>query len=241
MADPDLIARLYPYDDRRGWATTVVKGTKPFAICWADTLAISRGILQSSRSATNGAARNTSDIVLVNQNGISEHHCAIAFENNFNDTSDYRVVVRDLKSSYRTSVEYDHEAGRHHDGVRCDFRWIVSGHPTPEGKGTIVIELYRFLKFQIVVSDYDTTSPHYIDNVNWFRQGVMSMDDLFCHLGLPSRLPTEPPSGVHTPGTGAIYLKKKLGEGAFGVVTHYWDVSDGDEYAIKQPSTKAIR
>ncbi|KAJ4188718.1 hypothetical protein NW767_011826 [Fusarium falciforme] len=31
------------------------------------------------------------------------------------------------------------------------------------------------------------------------------------------------PTGANTPGTDDIYLKKKLGEGSFGVVTHLWN------------------
>jgi serine/threonine-protein kinase Chk2 len=189
-----------------------------------------------------GKDPDTSDIVLVNQNGISDHHCAITFEDDFKDINGYRLVIRDLKSSCGTSVEYDKQAGRDKGGVRRDFRWIVSGHDTPEQKTkTIVLELHKYLKFQIVVSRFDMESQPYVDSVNLFRQGVISMDNLFAQLGLPSRPPTEPPSGAHTPGTGAIYVKKKLGEGAFGVVTYFWDVSDGDEYALKEPSRKAIR
>lgn len=125
--------------------------------------------------------------------------------------------------------------------MRRDFRWIISGHPIPEKKKLIVVELHKNLKFRVVVSRYRIASELHIDNVNRFLQGSMSMDDLFGQLGLPSRQPTEPPSGARTPGIGTIYLKKKLGEATFGVVTHIWDVSDGAEYAIKEPSAKAIR
>jgi serine/threonine protein kinase len=43
------------------------------------------------------------------------------------------------------------------------------------------------------------------------------------------------PTGAHTPGTGEIHLTKKIGEGAFGVATHSWNVSTGEEYVIKEP------
>lgn len=145
-----------------------------------------------------------------------------------------------MKSSCGTSVEYDREAGRDKGGVRRDFRWVISGHSVPEKKRSIIIELHELLKFRIDVSHHNITSQQYINSVSWLQR-VMSMDDLFGQLGLPSRPPTEPASGARTPGTGPIYLKKKLGEGAFGIVTHIWDVSDGDEYAIKEPSAKAIR
>jgi hypothetical protein len=263
MADPDLIARLYPFADRKGWATTVVEELNPSRYVGPPPsppppaqpqsrqttdppeddpdpyleLRFSRGP-RTSFGFVLGKDPNTSDIVLVNQGGISDHHCAITFENDFNDANVYRLVVRDLKSAYGTSVAYDEKASRN---MRRDFRWIVSGHPVPEDMDPIVIELHKNLKFRIVVFAKDMKTQQSIDNVNWFLQGAVSMDDLFCQLGLPSRQPTEPPSEAHTPGTGVLYLKKKLGEGTFGIVTHFWDVSDGDEYAIKEPSAKAIR
>lgn len=105
-------------------------------------------------------------------------HCATTFENDFRDNN-YRLVVRDLKTTYGTSVEYDREAGRNHGGIRSDFRWIIGGHPVPEDVKAIVIELHDHLKFQIVVPKRDIASTLYIDNVTRFGQGVMSMDDLF--------------------------------------------------------------
>lgn len=271
MADIDLIARLYPFDDETRWAKRVVEVLNPSRYVGkppqpSPGLRHSRYVRHpteppedqngldcphlelrfSRRPRTNvgfvfGKDPDTSDIVLVDEKGISEHHCTITFENDFKCDSRYRLVIRDLKSSYGTSVAYNNEAGRDKGGVRRDFRWIISGHDTPNEKRTIVLELHKNLKFQIVVSRHDITSQLYTDNVDWFRQGATSMDDLFRRLGLPSRLPTEPASGVRTPGTGAILLRKTLGEGAFGVVTHIWNVSNADEYALKEPSRKAIR
>ncbi|KAG5781820.1 hypothetical protein H9Q73_004545 [Fusarium xylarioides] len=36
--------------------------------------------------------------------------------------------------------------------------------------------------------------------------------------------------------TGEIYLRKKLGKGAFSIVTHLWNVSTGDERVMKAPN-----
>ncbi|KAJ4230717.1 hypothetical protein NW757_013982 [Fusarium falciforme] len=83
-------------------------------------------------------------------------------------------------------------------------------------------------------------SPAYIDKVNRFKQGTATAEDLLDDLGL-SNPSTRPRTGAHTPGTGEIHLSKKLGEGSFGVVTHLWNVSTGDEHVVKAPTSKAIR
>lgn len=246
MADPDLIACLYPFSDtEKGWkwASTVVKELNPSRYVgpprspsprpYVREATVSPGVdngpphlelrfshgPRTSLGFVLGKDPATSDIVLVNEKGISDHHYAITFENDFSDTNNYRLVVRDLEST-RTSVAYDEEAGRKDGGVRSDFRWIVSGHRGPEDKNKIVIELDRHLKFRIVVVRHNIASELYIDSITCFRQGMMSMDDLFGQLGLPSRPRTEAPSGARTPGTGDIFLSKKLGKGSFRVVTH---------------------
>ncbi|KAM3549399.1 hypothetical protein ARSEF4850_008879 [Beauveria asiatica] len=96
------------------------------------------------------------------------------------------------------------------------------------------------ISFQIVVPFHAITSPTYIDKVNRFRQGTATAEDLLDDLGL-SNLRTRPCTGAHTPDTGEIHLRKKLGEGSFGVVTHLWNVSTGDECVVKTPTLKAIQ
>lgn len=270
MADPDLIARLYAYGkDREGWAKDVIKKLNPSLYVGGPTRLPSPDVpydpdnrqptrspeacgpdpylelrfshcTRSTKGFVLGKDSYTSDIVLVNRTGISDHHCAITFENDFKDTNHYRLVVRDLGSKCGTAVSYDTQANMHKGGVRRDFRWIIGGHSFPDGQ-KIVIEFHEHLKFQIVVSNHDIASQLYIDNVGKFFEETKKMDDLFSQMGVPSRPPTEPATGAQTPGTGEIYLQKHLGEGAFGVVTHFWDVSDADEYALKEPSRAAIR
>ncbi|KAB5572203.1 kinase-like domain-containing protein [Coniochaeta sp. 2T2.1] len=172
-----------------------------------------------------------SDIVLPWIQGISFHHFALTFD------EQNRPIVEDLVSFSGTEVTYDKQG----KGKRSYFVWIIGGHRTPQGKECVVINVNTSLKFQIVVSHHDTTSEQYVDNVNRFRQGVASMDNLLGQLYLRSRPQTERASGEETPGTGPIVLKKVLGEGAFGVVSHIWDVSTGEEHALKEPSMKAIR
>lgn len=74
-----------------------------------------------------------------------------------------------------------------------------------------------------------------------FLQGTESVDKLFHGLGVPSRPRTQPASGARSPGTGEILVKRIVGNGSFGVVTHIWNVSNTDEYAIKEPTVRAIK
>ncbi|AEO61522.1 hypothetical protein MYCTH_2311751 [Thermothelomyces thermophilus ATCC 42464] len=172
-----------------------------------------------------------SDIVLPKSiSTISFHHFALTFDDH------YRPIVKDLGSSNGIEVTYNSRG----KGNRSNFIWIIGGHRIPRYTETIVINVNKDLKFQIVVARHDITSPQYIDNVNRFRQGMADAGNLLGRLDLRSRPQTERASGAHTPGTGPIFLKKKLGEGTFGVVTHLWNVSTAEECAVKEPSARAI-
>ncbi|KAM3537301.1 hypothetical protein ARSEF1564_009781 [Beauveria bassiana] len=168
--------------------------------------------------------------VFLDDKGISNVHFSLTFDE-FN-----RPSVKDLKSLMGTQVTYDGEG----EGARRDFQWIVAGHDIPQRMKSIVIMVPNVISFQIVVPFHHITSPAYIDKVNKFKQGAATAEDLLDDLGL-SNLPTRPCTGAHTPGTGEIHLRKKLGEGSFGVVTHLWNVSTGDECVVKAPTLKAIQ
>ena len=172
-----------------------------------------------------------SDIVLLNVPGLSFHHLAISFDQH------NRPIVQDFGSLHGTEVTYDNEG----KGVRSNFVWIVGGDEVPKEKESIVIKMHKYFKFLMVVYHHEITSQQYIDNVYRFRQGTTDTDHLVDQLDLRSRPQTERASGAHTPGSGPIHLKKKVGRGAFGVVSHYWDVSTGDEFAVKEPSSDAIK
>ncbi|KAK1768842.1 kinase-like domain-containing protein [Phialemonium atrogriseum] len=161
---------------------------------------------------------------------ISYCHSSLTFD------EDKRLVVKDWGSLEGTEVTYNGEG----QGKRRKFQWIVSGHGVIEEKDSIIINVNPFMSFQIVVAKHDISSQAYIDKVDWFCQGTATTEDLLGDLNFPDR-GTERPTGTHTPDTGAIHLRKRLGEGSFGVVTHFWNVSDGSEYALKEPSAKAIR
>ncbi|RMJ03713.1 hypothetical protein CDV36_014762 [Fusarium kuroshium] len=168
--------------------------------------------------------------VFLNYQGVSNIHFSLTFDQ-FN-----RPIVKDLNSLAGTQVTYDGGA----EGVRRDFQWIVGGHHIPQRIKSIVITVPDTISFQIVVPFHPITSPAYIDKVNRFKQGTATAEDLLNNLGL-SNPPTRPRTGTHTPGTGEIHFRRKLGEGSFGVVTHLWNVNTGDEHVVKAPTSKAIR
>ncbi|KAI3532312.1 hypothetical protein CABS02_13897 [Colletotrichum abscissum] len=169
------------------------------------------------------------DVVLPYR-GISGRHFCLTF-----DSAD-RLIVKDLGSLMGTEVTYDDEG----EGKRSNFCWIVGGHKIPNEK-RIVISVHHTVSFYISVPHHDTTSPEHADRVSRFLRGAASTEDLLGDLALPNRPGTELPTGTHTPGQGGIYLKKKLGQGTFGSVTHLWDVSTGREFALKEPTIVAAR
>ncbi|KAK4137208.1 kinase-like protein, partial [Trichocladium antarcticum] len=61
-------------------------------------------------------------------------------------------------------------------------------------------------------------------------------ESLLADLGFRILPRTEAPTGAHTPKSGPILLSMgELGRGAFGVATRWWDVSTGREFARKRP------
>ncbi len=171
------------------------------------------------------------DIVLPDISGVSFRHAAFTFDEH------NRLIYQDLGSQAGSQVIYDKQG----HGRRKGFRWILGGHPVPGEKEEIIIQMTPTLCFRVVVCGHHVASPLYADKVNRFRQATAPVEALLDEVDL-GRPPTEPPSGVHSPpGEGPITLQKKLGEGGFGVVWHVWDVSTGEEHALKQPSDRAIR
>lgn len=262
MADADLIACLYPVEDNYGHARKAIKKlnklryvpaqlpqsevqygrrdrapTQVSLWCGANPLdCLPRIELRFSQppKTSHGFVFGwdvNSDIVLPWIQGISFHHFALTFD------EQNRLIVKDLGSFSGTEVTYDRKG----QGKRSNFVWIIGGHKTPKGMTSIVINVHDTLKFQIVVSDHEIQSAQYVDNINRFRQGAASMDNLVSQIHLRSRPQTELASGAETPGTDPIVLKRELGRGAFGVVSYIWDVSTGEEHALKEPSVEAIR
>ncbi|KFZ01929.1 hypothetical protein V500_00558 [Pseudogymnoascus sp. VKM F-4518 (FW-2643)] len=76
------------------------------------------------------------------------------------------------------------------------------------------------------------------DKVGIFRAGRADSDlpDLD-RVGIVSAVGTEVLTGVQTPASqpATIMVAKKLGEGSFAVVYRMWNISSGEQYALKQP------
>ncbi len=174
-----------------------------------------------------------SDVVLPNWKGIGYRHFTLTFD------EANRLIVRDWGSLVGTEVTYD-GYGR---GKRSNFQWIVGGHNRLKDVKKILIKLdvNAHVQFRIVTAYHNVSLPAYIDRVGRFRKGTATAEGLFNDLSIPNRPETKRPTGAHTPGTGAIHLRKRVGEGSYGVVDYFWNVSTGEEYALKKPSEEARR
>ncbi|KAJ5007381.1 hypothetical protein K4K57_010796 [Colletotrichum sp. SAR 10_99] len=162
--------------------------------------------------------------------------CSRVLREEHPDTLTSRLIVKDLGSLMGTEVTYDDEG----HGKRSNFCWIIGGHKIPNEKH-ITISVGHTISFFISVPYHDITSPEHVDRVSHFLRGAAPTEVLFDGLALLDRPGTELPTGMHTPGKGEIYLKTKLGQGAYGSVTHLWDVSTGRELAHKGPTVVAAR
>lgn len=165
-----------------------------------------------------------SDVVLPHRH-VSFHQFTLTFD------TEKRLVVKDWGSSYGVEVTYDNE-GR---GRRSNFQWILGGGEVPRQKESIIINLQDTVKFQVVTNYHNIASQAYSDNIRQFWEDMSIVPELFGGLGIARGPETELPTGAQTPSKGEIYLRKELGRGGFGVVTHLWNVSNGVEYALKEP------
>jgi serine/threonine-protein kinase Chk2 len=105
-----------------------------------------------------------------------------------------RLLVRDC-STHGTIVTYDKKGGE----KRRNFTWIIGGHEVPNKTEDIVIKIHDDLQFQIVVSEPMFPDLFY-DNVDRFRAEVAKNDELpFGALGLQSGISTAAASGTQTP------------------------------------------
>ncbi|KAL6361270.1 hypothetical protein LRP88_04736 [Fusarium phalaenopsidis] len=130
-----------------------------------------------------------------------------------------RLIVKDWGSLIGTQVAYDNQGA----GKRSKFQWIIGGPEIPRNTYNLILEIRNDVSFRIVVSQHDVSCPEYIEKVDRFCRGTASPEELLDDLDLISRPITMASIGANTPGTDDIYLKKKLGEGSFGAVTHLWN------------------
>ena len=158
--------------------------------------------------------------------GASRHHLSFTFN------KDYHFIVRDLGSKGGTTVIYGSQA----DGPRRDGEWIIGGHKFLEDKGPITVKVTERLQFRVVIPSYDPTCPVLRAKVDTFCKGSKGFDDLFLNLTLTvRRSETRLQTGFQTPSRGSATLRRKLGEGAFGVVHYVCDCRTGREVARKEP------
>jgi hypothetical protein len=118
-----------------------------------------------------------SDFALPQLDGVSFYH----FTLQFNDEG--RLVVKDLNSSCGTSVKYDEDD----EGQRRGGTWIIGGHEFLKNVRTIVIEVTRWLQFQVVVPAHNLKSPEYQKKIARFREGTSDTENLFRELNVTSR------------------------------------------------------
>lgn len=264
MADDDIVARVYAHGHHEGIIAEAWNQDRRYRPAQASTQAPSHTWRRGERPLTEPLAGGLlpdhhykpcmelrfsdtprsshgivfgrdpdSDIPLPNFPCISHHHFTLTFDDQ------NRLIVKDWSSLVGTQVTYNNEG----EGLRSGFQWIIVGRNSFAADRRIIVSIpYRpAVQLHIVPGQHDTESSAYIDKVQRFREGSATAEDLFRGLDMPNRPETQMPTGVQTPGAGPIYLRKKLGEGAFAVVTHCWDVSTAHEFAIKEPSAKAIK
>ncbi|KAL5095536.1 hypothetical protein Trisim1_000307 [Trichoderma cf. simile WF8] len=173
------------------------------------------------------------DIFLPKENGVSEYHAALTFnENNY-------LVVRDLGSRFGTRVAYGDERAR--PGISMD--WVVGGVDFVRDKMPI-LKITHDYHFRLVVPYHDIKSQQYIDNVAKFRQGTGDIADLAELIKVRSYTATEFPTSLEarTPflkPSDPAYWSRVLGNGSFGIVTHIFNTWTGEEYALKEPKNKS--
>ncbi|RSL46939.1 hypothetical protein CEP53_010124 [Fusarium sp. AF-6] len=182
----------------------------------------SRGVLIGSHAECD---------IVVPLRGISLRHISITFDD------EKRLIVKDWGSLMGTQVTYNTRGA----GTRSKFQCIISGAELLRNTDNIILTIHEGISFRILVSIHDICSPDYIEKVDRFCCGTALAEELLDDLDLISQPRTMAPTGVNTPSTGDIYVKKRLGEGSFGEVSHLWNVNTGQEYALKKPSENAMK
>ncbi|KAK7947742.1 calmodulin-binding protein kinase [Apiospora aurea] len=263
MEDPDLIARIYPGDSSNydnNWlspAEQIIRSAHHRERCISSgrstPLPEPTPLPRDTRAPTEErdayeppflefrfskgpgpqgcfvAGRDPSQChFLIPSSVVSSRHFALTFKK---IGGHYCLVVQDLNSTHGTRVIYDSEGAE----PRRGFDWIVGGLGIATGAREIIIQLRGCPRFRIVPAQHDVTSPDYVTNVERFLEKPAVTDDLVQNIHLGGR-DTELNTGAQTPVHEAILIPyAQLGMGGFGAVTHYWNVSTGEETACKRP------
>lgn len=154
---------------------------------------------------------------------ISRKHFYITFDDQ------HRLIIRDC-SSRGTIVTYNGQGGK----KRRHFTWIIGGDQFPDKTETIMIEIHKHLKFQIIVMMPKNARTRR-KNIDRMMQDTAASLYEFGGLGIESTVSTAVPSGAQTPHTDPILIQRQqIGKGAFSRVHLVWDVSTGLQYAAKE-------
>ncbi|KAH8746636.1 hypothetical protein F5883DRAFT_721545 [Diaporthe sp. PMI_573] len=227
MADTDLIARVYPFQDDRLFlhARNAIENSLRCMppMQQREKAHQSRSSRESTESREDGdnmdtlpylelrfskAPRTSSGLVF----GTDTNICDVVLPNFADKRS--RLIVRDLGSRHGTIVTYNDKGGT----PRSEFDWIIDGFRLPNETKTLIVQLHETLMFRIIVAHHDITSPAYANNVERFYQGAADAQDLLGGLGLQSGPDTKRNTGAHTPAKQPILLPLGwVGKGGFGV------------------------
>ena len=167
------------------------------------------------------------DCVLPSSIGISRHHFAFQFDDQ------YRLVVKDLASSLGTAVIYDDR----NQGPRVGKSWIIGGCEFTDDVERIHVNIAQWYDFRLWVPSRKIDCPAYREKVDRFRRGTAGAENLFNELKIRTEPPTELGSRARTPSdlTRPIVIKKPIGRGGFAEIFSYWNAETGDEWAVKRP------
>ncbi|KAI5923992.1 kinase-like domain-containing protein [Camillea tinctor] len=173
---------------------------------------------------------NDCDVVLPPNEGVANYHGVFTFDEN------QRLIYRDLGSLSGSKVDYT-DIGEYCNTEslwRRDFHWIIGGHKFLKNEQITTIELGRSFKIEIVVNQNNFSGLAFEEYITRFRNGIED-HRLRYVLGRQNQV-DETILKTHIIGTGPMTIERGLDSGAHGHVRHSWDVSTGDEYAIKRPS-----
>ncbi|KFY94134.1 hypothetical protein V500_03404 [Pseudogymnoascus sp. VKM F-4518 (FW-2643)] len=185
--------------------------------------------IPKTRVGLRAGRSEDAELRLVELPNVSFYHFALTFDEH------YRLVVRDLGSTCGTTVIY----GRKERGP-SNSQWIVGGSDFVEGISPIIVKVSQLMQFRLVIPRHNVHSKSYRDKVNIFRAGRDSDLLDLNRVDLVSGALTRVPTGVQTPASqsATVTVRRKLGEGGFAVVYLVWNVSNGEQYALKKPLKK---
>lgn len=225
--DTDTLAFVYPVGDDSEEAIrksalyqdlATVQGIPYLQIRFLD--------LPSSTSHGIIFGSDPSSHVVLDDQDVSAPQFVITFNEN------RQVIIHDWGSKNGTQVLYNNQ-GRDAGARKC-FQWIVGGHPALEYWKSIAVEVGTQFIFEIEVP-YDTTKKRFRTQVDKFLAGSGEAEDLFANFHLGRALNTREHTAARTPTSEPIQLARPLGFGSYGKVFHSWDVSTGEEFAVKTP------